>query len=115
MNLPEYLSDGAWDVARRLFATVFRLLIDTGGQSVGIRFGSSALTFAASTNSASTTIPHGLGRLPIVVLALPFSSPAFGKIPTLNLSSSDATSIVLNGEIGTAHTGSISFSWAVIG
>lgn len=62
----ENLGDGS--VADRNFLKLAQLVVDAGGRSIGIRFGSDSLTWpAAGTSSNTKTITHGLGRTPIVV------------------------------------------------
>jgi hypothetical protein len=61
---------GNLDEVQRLLEEHRSLLaqIDTGGRSLGIRFGSDSLTWpAAGTSSNTKTVTHGLGRAPIVV------------------------------------------------
>lgn len=62
----EQLRDGS--VSDRNFQTLMRLVLDTGGLTIGMRFGTTTLTFTASTVSATATINHGLGSAPIAVL-----------------------------------------------
>lgn len=80
------------------------------GQALA-RGGTGTVTFAAATLSATTTVAHGLGRLPTAVVATALSSPAVDKIPLLNTLTWTTTTFQINGEVDTAHTGSISFSW----
>lgn len=64
----ENLSDGS--VSDRNFQALMRLVLDTGGKTVGIRFGAATLTWAGGTQfSNGLTVTHGLGKTPIGVLA----------------------------------------------
>lgn len=92
---------------------VLKLAVAGGDRRVA--FGTATLSFSASTNSATTTVPHGLGLTPLIVIATAISSPTFGQIPTFNAFTFDASNFKINGEITTAYTGSIDFSWLAIG
>lgn len=81
----------------------------------GLKYGTAALTFTASTNSATTAVTHGLGTTPTAVVATSLMAPGFGNIPNCNAYNFGATSFDLNGELTAAYTGSISVSWVAIG
>jgi hypothetical protein len=54
----------------RNFRKLAQLVIDTGGQNVGIRFGNQVLTFpGGGVFTSISTVTHGLGRTPKVVVA----------------------------------------------
>lgn len=64
----EHLADGS--ISDRNFQKLTRLVPDTGGTSVAIRFGVAALTWPGGTPfSNQTAITHGLGKTPLGVLA----------------------------------------------
>lgn len=64
----EQLADGS--ITDRNFQQLMSLVIDTGGESIGVRFGQKAFTWPGGTGLQTFTITHGLGRAPIVVLAI---------------------------------------------
>lgn len=103
--------------AARNFSKLASLVPDTGGQSVGVRFGTQQLTWPGSNTTTSTaTVTHGLGRTPVVVLAnvvsgAPFAVTSLGTVGaatfTLNARTVDGSSPA-NGTHATVH-------WMVIG
>jgi hypothetical protein len=109
----EHLADGS--LSDRNFQALMRLVLDTGGITAGVRWGAQALTFAASTNSATATVSHGLGRVPVVGFAQAYGAPGFGEIPNPNMFGFDADSFDLNGEVKTAFSGTVTMMWVVIG
>lgn len=62
----EHLADGS--VSDRNFQKLMSLVIDTGGLSVGIRFGSGTVTWAGATPFATVSVTHGLGATPKAVM-----------------------------------------------
>lgn len=110
-----FVADGDWQTLRSVVLAIARLLIDTGGISIGVRWGVANLSFTASTNSAVASVNHGLAVDPQVVLATSFGAPAFGKIPLCDVFAHDATTFSVTGELKTAHTGNIPVAWVVIG
>jgi hypothetical protein len=109
----ENLLDGS--IADRNFQALARLGIDTGGQSVGIRFGVATLSWTASTDSAVLTVTHGLGRTPVVVVANSFSAASFASVPYCTTLSFTSTSFGLAGIVRAAFTGSTQVCWVAIG
>lgn len=70
-NLVPGESDGdRGEKTRRNFERLAALVLDTGGQSAGVRFGTATVTWAGVTQfSGSTTVDHGLGRVPVATFA----------------------------------------------
>lgn len=63
----EFPGDGG--VLDRNVGRLMSLVPDTGGQTIGLRFGTQTLTWPGSTTTTgSETITHGLGATPVVVL-----------------------------------------------
>lgn len=106
----EQLADGS--VSDRNFQRLMSLVLDTGGRSVGIRFGTGTATWTAAVSSAAVTIPHGLGRTPVAVF-LSTRNPLVGYAA----SSIGATSFVATGfeTANLAITTTNTFDWLVIG
>lgn len=106
----EHLADGS--VSDRNFQALMRLVLDTGGQSVGARFGSNAVTFTASATSNTVGVTHGLGRLPVAC----FVSVGTANNLRVGWSSLSSTGFNVTGHsaIG-AVSGDLTFSWLVIG
>lgn len=62
----ELLTDGT--ATARNFDKLRTLLIDTGGQSIGLRLGTDTVTYPGATaGSTVKTVTHGLGRIPVYV------------------------------------------------
>lgn len=69
----EPLGDGT--ITDRNFQTLRRLVLDTGGISARIRFGTIEFEFTASAESTPVTQPHGLGKAPILVIVTNWWDP----------------------------------------
>lgn len=78
------------------------------------RGGRDSVVFAAATLSATLTVAHGLGRLPLSVVATAYASPSVEQIPLCNTHNWTDTSFNINAEVDTAYTGSIQFSWIAL-
>lgn len=62
----EHLADGS--VSARNFETLRRLVVDTGGESLGLRVGSETLTWpGGSADTGTVTVDHGLGKAPVAL------------------------------------------------
>jgi hypothetical protein len=109
----EQLADGT--ISDRNFQRLNALVPDTGGQTVGLRFGVSSIGFTASTDSANTVIAHGLGTTPIVAVATVAGAGSFATIAALNTFSYGATNFSVNGRIPSAATTTLPIVWLVIG
>lgn len=108
----EHLADAS--IADRNFQKLTRLVMDTGGQTAGIRFGATSVVFTAVA-TASTTVTHGLGKTPIVALAtFDISGTAFHIMA--EVFSVGATTFGLQGFLpaGAATTTRTAY-WVVIG
>lgn len=80
-----------------------------------INFGLSSLTFAASTDSNTTSFAHGLGTTADQVFFTPITSPAFTQIPKFNITGLGAVNVDVNARIDVALNGNINFCWLAIG
>ena len=109
----EQLRDGT--VTDRNFQKLMSLVMDTGGQSVGIRFGSDSVTWnGASPTSPATTVTHGLGSKPVcVLLTSTGSTNAVYSTATPTTTSMDITATTRDGSTPANGTQRF-FYWAVI-
>lgn len=111
----EHVADGDWNGVGRNFQKLMSLLPDTGGRSVGIRFGSDAVTWAGgSRTTAANPITHGLGRTPVAVLLTSSTSNMEMSASALGATTFSATGNTMDGTSpvnGTART----FYWLVVG
>lgn len=105
----EQLATG--DVVDRNFQALAELVIDTGGRSVGVRWGSGNATFASSI-TAPVTITHGLGHAPVFVVAIT-TNGSIGYV----VGAKGATTVALTAYVtfNTAVTGTFSFDWLAVG
>jgi hypothetical protein len=109
----EQLADGS--VSDRNFQALAQLVLDTGGKSLGIRFGTGSATWSASQVSGAVTVTHGLGASPALVIVQQINTTAitYGNITT------SSTTFSVTGNY-TDHasgnlTGTFGFWWLVIG
>lgn len=106
----EHLADSS--ISDRNFQKLMSLVLDTGGESVGLRFGTGSATWTAAVNSASVTVPHGLGKIPA-------AAGAFTRDLGIAyaVTARDATNITVRGfaTAGAPTSGTATFDWAVIG
>jgi hypothetical protein len=100
------------NVIDRAFTLIRQLQGALDGKT--IRAGSDTLTFAASTNSGTITVTHGLGATPGQVVATAKNAPAFGNIPVCHTANYTDTTFQMNGETKSAFTGSVAVSWVAI-
>lgn len=107
----EHLADGS--ISDRNFQTLMKLVPDTGGQSVGIRFGVATCAWTASAYSAALVVSHGLGKTPVNIQLTPHSNPDMTFGPTAR----SATTFTVQGYFapGIAITGSFPVDWVAIG
>lgn len=113
----EYVHENDWAAVSRLIDQLNGLLIDTGGRSVGIRFGSNTITWpGGSGTTSSTTVTHGLGRTPAGVYVS--ASTTLGGTH-INATSVGATTFSVQGTTidGSSPAGGTTgtFYWLVIG
>jgi hypothetical protein len=93
---------------------ILRRLIDTGGQSIGVRFGVGADSWPGGSDTTSgVAVAHGLGKTPVVVFTQSTTITAHARPTAL-------TSTTFNGNLrtidGTAPgAGAASFYWLAIG
>jgi hypothetical protein len=123
MGVLEHLLSGDWETASRNFERLDRLFSLASKSSdgfgftvagIGVRFGSTTAAWpGGGAVSGGVTIPHGLGRTPIMAGA--FSRDAlFEYVP----GSRSSTNIVVTGYITTntvVAASSRSFDWLAIG
>lgn len=65
----EDVKAGDWEAVRRTVDALRSLVLDTGGASIGIRFGVTTISWAGGTPfSSAPTVLHGLGKTPVVVI-----------------------------------------------
>lgn len=110
----ELLTDGT--ATARNFDKLRTLLIDTGGQSIGLRFGSDSLSFAASAVSVTRTVNHGLAKIPQAILVLPTLGTEYIVANYVGASRNDV-SFQVSGQTnsGSAITADLGFFWVAIG
>lgn len=60
-----------FDGTQRNFDAIARLMIDTGGVSIGLRFGTAVVATPGAAAFFDTVIDHGLGTIPVVAVATP--------------------------------------------
>lgn len=101
----------------RNFQRLVSLVVDTGGQSVGLRFGTVTLTYTASATSAAATVTHGLGKTPEYIGSLGTTGLSKRHVVNYVSGSRNDTDFQLQAETAdsAAVTGSISVFWVVIG
>jgi hypothetical protein len=108
----EALADNS--ISDRNFQKLRSLVLDTGGITAGIRIGTDAVTFTASTTSATKTVTHGLGKIPTFVgLQAVDSSGAITVRPVAGASNNTTFDAI--GRCASAVTGAATFYWVVIG
>lgn len=86
------------------------LVLASTGTARKVAFGTSTVTFTASTVSATTNVTHGLGVAPISVQ---LTSEALGI--GLVVSAKGSTTFTAQGWTPTATSGTITFDWVAIG
>jgi hypothetical protein len=97
--------DGAVDLIPGSYASLV---------NAGIDRGATTLTFSASTNSNTITVPHRLPVPPAIVVAAALAAPAFGEIALCNVSTPTASSFNLNAEVKTSFTGTVTVVWLAV-
>lgn len=102
-------------VRQRKFDEIAQAMPGFGGKSMEVRFGITNLAFAASTTLTVTGIAHGLGRVPVAIIATSHGAPSFGQLVLCDTGGWTTTTFQLNGELKTAYTGTIPVSWIAIG
>lgn len=112
----ERVQEGDWDGLNRVIDRLRSLVLDTGGQSIGVRFGHVTLSWSSSTSAGNQVVAHGLGRTPENVQVTPRSMPfSSGVTVTCKEVSRDATDITINAEASSSVTGDVVVDWLVVG
>jgi hypothetical protein len=109
----EQLVDGS--ASDRNFQKLMSLVLDTGGRSVGIRFGTGSVSFTASAASTEYTVAHGLGRTPVTAYATFRHATGTTLVFTAYVSTLTSTTIGVSAAVSSAVTGSLSVDWLVFG
>jgi hypothetical protein len=107
----EHVQPNDWNALNRTIDLLAGLVLDTGGQSLGIRVGQSTVTFTASALSATTVVSHGLGRTPVAV----FYGNVDANMDNLATTVVGATTFTVQGRYSSAVTGTASLYWMVVG
>lgn len=107
----EQIADGS--VTDRNFQKLMSLVIDTGGQSVGLRFGVASVTHTASVQGVQT-VTHGLGRTPGAVLCT-VNAGADGTAYTASAFNLAATTFGIVTTRAPAFSATLSVYWVAIG
>jgi hypothetical protein len=113
----EQLADGS--ISDRNFQTLARLVLDTGGLSAGVRFGTGTLTWPGGSPFTNTLpLAHGLGRIPTIAVAT--ATLAAGTDTCgLHVVTFDATNVQWRGYqmqgVSPVAATTKTFYWAVIG
>lgn len=95
------------------FDVVADAVANFGGKSIEIRFGTGFVTFTASATSATKLVNHGLGRLPVVVLATEVGTANGILYPTTAYTATQFQ--IVGGAAFGALTGNTNFGWIAIG
>lgn len=74
-QITDYFGHFRAEAAQRNFDKIDAGAPDLGGGALAIRAGKVAVTFSASQASNIVTVPHGLGRVPVAVLATLDTTP----------------------------------------
>lgn len=103
----------------RNFDKLAQLVLDTGGQSAGIRFGTGTCTFGGGSRMTSaTTVSHGLGRTPAAILAtVNYGSSDPDETWSIRVSGADDDSFDVRVSNDTAMSAgwAVPFYWLAIG
>lgn len=114
LPLPAY--DGTDATLQFILDRIATAFIDTGGQSLKLRSGTSSVTYTAAATSAQKTIPHGMGSTPVRVWAFQ-RAPLVEFTHLYESTAADATNIYLTGrQIGGAVvTNTQNIYWFALG
>ena len=102
--------------ADRNFRKLAQLVLDTGGQDVGVRFGTGTATWPGGSQFTNTvTITHGLGRTPIAVVCTCITGgAAIGAYQAFGYTST-TFAVKAQAVDGGTTAGSQTFAWVAIG
>lgn len=108
----EAVSDVA--AAQRNFDTLTRTMLETGGVSASIRFGTKSVSTSAST-TGTASVTHGMGATPLLVVATALNST--GGLTNVCVDTIGATTFNTSIKFtdGVARTTSITVGWIAIG
>lgn len=99
---------------QRNFDKLKRAVIDTAGRTVGIRWGTAAFTWPGSTSVHTSSVDHGLGRPPVIVLATNADDNTAGLTRTYGYTDTSFTLDVIAPANVTTGTGD-TYRWLAIG
>jgi hypothetical protein len=110
--LPEWVPE---EMIRRNFDRLASLVIDTGAQLVGIRFGSGQITYpGGSAVSDAGLVSHGLGKAPVAMFCQSQGVHHYVRPITPTSTTFTAQGRTLDGTSPAAAT-TVDFYWLVIG
>lgn len=111
--MSDYVPNDDWDSVRRNFERLFQMF-DTGGESVGVRFGlgTDAWPGGADT-STGVTITHGLGREPVAVFTQSTTLVAHCRPTAVDSTGFTATHKTIDGS--SPGAGNANFYWMAVG
>lgn len=111
----EHIAPEDWAAVERVRQALQSLVVDTGGQSIGVRFGAASVTWpGGSPFSTAKTVTHGLGRTPVTVLTTPNNSPSTCYVDTVGATTFNITLHTDDGSSPAAATTRTVY-WLVIG
>lgn len=115
----QHVGPDEWEKVGSNFDALMQLVVDTGGKNgIGIRFGVATLSWAnAQQFSATANVAHGLGRTPLVVLALG-NGTGGPNLTTVQAFTIGATTFQLQGGFVTgtsAGVSTVNVGWVAIG
>jgi hypothetical protein len=100
---------------QRNFDRLRELAVDTGGQSVGIRFGTGSVAYpGGDDNFPSEVVTHGLGTTPVVALVTSAGAGTFMAAHTLDSTDFTIDGGTIDGSSPAAAT-AVTYYWLVIG
>jgi hypothetical protein len=122
MTLPlEHVQDGDWAALNRVIDKLRSLVPDTGGSSVGIRWGIGTVTWPGGQSlSAANTIAHGLGTDPAAIAITPIAAAGDGAGFSAQVTAGAVGGVSFDVRLGVDSFSPVagtqrSFYWIVIG
>lgn len=114
----ELLFDGS--ASDRNFKKLMQVVLDTGDVSASVRWGMTTFTFTASTTSAGINQPHGLGKVPSLVIMGGWWVSSGTRLGTAHVyedpAAWDDTQFPCVATVqGAAYTGTATAAWVAIG
>ena len=106
---------GDWANLNRRLLDLERLrnVLDTGGVTAGVRFGTVTVTHTAATQGTAT-VTHGLGRVPAVILATVLAG-ADGTAYTASVFAPNDTTFGVVTTRSPAFSADLTVYWMVVG